>query len=153
MKCVAIVQARMGSTRLPNKVMKPIGGVPMIEVLLARLARATEVNEIVVASSDDPRNQPLADHVNDLGYKCSRGSENDVLERYAHGARSSNADVVVRITGDCPLVDPVLVDEAIRQFKALKVDYFSNTSPPTYPDGLVIEVFSVAALERWERDR
>ena len=148
MKVVAIVQARMGSTRLPNKVMKPIGGVPMIEVLLARLVRATEVNEIVVATSADPRNQPLADHVNGLGYKCSRGSENDVLERYVHAARSANADVVVRITGDCPLVDPVLVDEAIRQFKALQVDYFSNTSPPSYPDGLDTEVFTFAALER-----
>ena len=148
MKVVAIVQARMGSTRLPNKVMMPIGGVPMIEVLLARLVRATEVNEIVVATSADPRNQPLADHVNGLGYKCSRGSENDVLERYVHAARSANADVVVRITGDCPLVDPVLVDEAIRQFKALQVDYFSNTSPPSYPDGLDTEVFTFAALER-----
>jgi len=148
MKVVAIVQARMVSTRLPNKVMKPIGGVPMIEVLLARLVRATEVNEIVVATSADPRNQPLADHVNGLGYKCSRGSENDVLERYVHAARSANADVVVRITGDCPLVDPVLVDEAIRQFKALQVDYFSNTSPPTYPDGLDIEVFKMVSLER-----
>ena len=148
MKVVAIVQARMGSTRLPNKVMKPIGGVPMIEVLLARLARATEVNEIVVATSADPRNQPLADHVNSLGYKCSRGSENDVLERYVHAARAANADVVLRITGDCPLVDSVLVDDAIRQFKALQVDYFSNTSPPTYPDGLDIEVFKMVSLER-----
>ena len=148
MKVVAIVQARMGSTRLSNKVMKPIGGVPMIEVLLARLARATELNEIVVATSADPRNQPLADHVNGLGYKCSRGSENDVLERYVHAARAANADVVVRITGDCPLVDPALVDEAIRQFKGLQVDYFSNTSPPTYPDGLDIEVFKIVSLER-----
>ena len=148
MRVVAIVQARMGSTRLPCKVMKPIGGVPMIEILLARLARATEVDEIVVATSADPCNQPLADLVNSLGYKCSRGSENDVLERYVHAARSANADVVVRITGDCPLVDPVLVDEAVRQFNALKVDYFSNTSPPTYPDGLDIEVFKMGSLER-----
>ena len=148
MRVVAIVQARMGSTRLPDKVMKPIGGVPMIAILLARLARATEVDEIVVATSADPRNQPLADLVNSLGYKCSRGSENDVLERYVLAARSANADVVVRITGDCPLVDPVLVDEVIRQFNVLKVDYFSNTSPPTYPDGLDIEVFKMASLER-----
>ena len=148
MKTVAIVQARMGSTRLPNKVMKPIGGAPMIEVLLARLARATEVNEIVVATSADPRNQPLAEHVSGLGYKCVRGSENDVLDRYVQAARSANADIVVRITGDCPLVDPAMVDEAIRQFKALQVDYFSNTSPPTYPDGLDIEVFKMVSLEK-----
>lgn len=148
MKTVAIVQARMGSTRLPNKVMKPIGGVPMIEVLLARLACAKEVNEIMVATSMDPRNQPLVDHVNALGYKCYRGSENDVLDRYVHAAKAANADVVVRITGDCPLVAPALVDEIVGQFRASNVDYFSNISPPTYPDGLDIEVFTVAALEK-----
>jgi glutamate-1-semialdehyde 2,1-aminomutase len=145
-KTVAIVQARMGSTRLPNKVMKLIGGAPMIEVLLTRLAKATEVNEIVVATSVDPCNQPLAEHVNSLGYKCYRGSENDVLDRYLQAAKSANADVIVRITGDCPLVDPVLVDEVIKQFKNAGVDYFSNTDPPTFPDGLDIEVFTLKAL-------
>jgi glutamate-1-semialdehyde 2,1-aminomutase len=148
MKVVAIVQARMGSTRLPNKVMKLVGGVPMIELLLARLSRAREVNEIVVATSVDPRNEPLAQHVQALGYHCSRGSENDVLDRYVQAARSARADVVIRITGDCPLVDPVLVDDAVRRFKAADVDYLCNTSPPSYPDGLDIEVFTLAALER-----
>ena len=148
MKVVAIVQARMGSTRLPNKVMKPIGGFPMIEVLLARLACAEQVSEIMVATSVDPRNQLLADHVDALGYKCYRGSENDVLDRYLQAAKSVSADVLVRITGDCPLVDPTLVDVAIRQFEASKVDYFSNTAPPTFPDGLDIEVFTLAALEK-----
>ena len=148
MKVVAIVQARMGSTRLPNKVMKPISGVPMIELLLARLACATEIDEIVVATSEDTRNQPLADHVAQLGYRCYCGSENDVLDRYLQGAKAAAADVVVRITGDCPLIDPGLVDEAIRLFKAAGVDYLSNTSPPSYPDGLDTEVFTFAALER-----
>ena len=123
----------MGSTRLPNKVMKLIGGIPMIEVLLKRLARAEEVNAIVVATSLDPRNQPLVDHVSAMGYGCYRGSEEDVLDRYIQAARSANADVVVRITGDCPLVDPALVDEAIHQFKVADVDYFSNTSPADLP--------------------
>lgn len=148
MKVVAIVQARMGSTRLPNKVMKLIGGVPMIEVLLARLAYAKEVNEFMVATSVDPRNQLLADHVGALGYKCYRGSENDVLDRYLQAARSANADILVRITGDCPLVDPALVDEVVRRFKAADVDYYSNTAPPTFPDGLDVEVFTLAALEK-----
>ena len=152
MKVVAIVQARMGSTRLPNKVMKPIGGVPMIELLLARLARATEVDEITVATSDDPRNHSLVHHINSLGYQHTCGSENDVLDRYLRAAKAANADVVVRITGDCPLVDPSLVDDAVRQFKALRMDYFSNTSPPSYPDGLDIEVFTVAALEKAAAD-
>ncbi len=152
MKTVAIVQARMGSTRLPNKVMKLIGGVPMIEVLLARLARAGEVNEVMVATSLDARNQPLFDHVSTLGFKCYRGSENDVLDRYVQAARLAKADVVVRITGDCPLVDPALVDEAIRLLRASKVDYLSNVSPPTFPDGLDIEVFTAQALEKAARE-
>ncbi len=148
MNIVAVVQARVGSTRLPNKVMKPIGGTPMIELLLTRLARSKEVDKIIVATSVDERNLPLVEHVRNLGYTCEQGSENDVLDRYFQVAKLHKTDVVVRITGDCPLVDPELVDEVIRRFKATKVDYFSNTSPPTYPDGLDIEVFTFQALEQ-----
>lgn len=148
MKVIALVQARMGSTRLPNKVMKPIGGTPMIELLLSRLLRAKEVDQIVVATSVDERNQPLVEHVRKLGYACEQGSENDVLDRFVQAAKMHRADVVVRITGDCPLVDPELVDECIRRFKAANVDYFSNISPPTYPDGLDIEVCTFKALEQ-----
>jgi glutamate-1-semialdehyde 2,1-aminomutase len=138
----------MGSTRLPNKVMKLIGGIPMIELLLSRLSRATLIDQIVVATSVDERNRPLVDHVRKLGYSCEKGSENDVLDRYVSAARAHHADVVVRITGDCPLVDPGLVDECIRRFTAAGVDYFSNISPPTYPDGLDIEVCTFDALEQ-----
>lgn len=148
MKVVAIVQARMGSTRLPNKVMKPIGGVPMIELLLKRLAKCQELDQIVVATSVDTINQPLVEHVRRLGFACEQGSENDVLERYVQAAENHQADVVVRITGDCPLVDPVLVESCIREFHQQKVDYFSNTSPPTYPDGLDIEVMQFSALKQ-----
>lgn len=148
MKVVAVVQARMGSTRLPNKVMKPIMGKPMIELLLSRLKEANELDEIVLATSEDPRNQPLIDHVVSLGYRCWQGSENDVLDRYLKVARAAGADVVVRITGDCPLTDPTVVDEAIRRFKLSGADYCSNTNPPTYPDGLDVEVCTLAALER-----
>ena len=148
MKILAIVQARMGSTRLPNKVMKSIGGSPMIELLLTRLSKSKELDQIVVATSVDKRNQPLVDHVRSLGYQCEQGSENDVLDRFVHAAKAHEADVVVRITGDCPLVDPALVDECIRHFLAADVDYFSNINPPTYPDGLDIEVFSFKALEQ-----
>ncbi|CAB3637572.1 MAG: aminotransferase class III-fold pyridoxal phosphate-dependent enzyme [Achromobacter sp.] len=148
MKVVAIVQARMGSTRLPNKVMKRIGGKPMIELLLARLSCSNEIDEIVLATSEAAQNAPLIEHVRSLGYRCHAGSEDDVLDRYYQAARISDATVVVRITGDCPLVDPALVDDVIRGYKVAEVDYFSNTDPPTYPDGLDIEVFSFAALER-----
>jgi glutamate-1-semialdehyde 2,1-aminomutase len=148
MKIVAIVQARMGSTRLPDKVMRLIQGRPMIELLLARLARSQELTQIVVATSDDPRNLPLAEHVRKLGYVCVQGSENDVLARYLQALDQVRPDIVVRITGDCPLVDPALVDAAIVRFRGAGVDYLSNVSPPTFPDGLDIEVFTAAALRR-----
>lgn len=148
MKVVAIVQARMGSTRLPSKVMKLIRGIPMIDLLLSRLAKSEELDQIVVATSVDSRNAPLVEHVKGLGFACEQGSENDVLERYVQAAEKHQADVVVRITGDCPLVDPELVDECIRGFHASGADYFTNTSPPTYPDGLDIEVMRFSALKR-----
>jgi len=152
LKIIAIVQARMGSTRLPDKVMKSIGGIPMIELLLNRLARAEEVNQIIVATSLDKRNLSLVEHVRKLGYICEQGSENDVLDRYMQAAKKNQADVVVRITGDCPLVDPGLVDEVIRRFKIEDVDYLCNNYPPTYPDGLDIEVCWFKALEQAWRE-
>ena len=147
MKVVAVVQARMGSTRLPNKVMKLIVGRPLIEILLTRLSKSKKIDQIVLATSIDERNQPLIDHVSKLGYQVVVGSESDVLGRYLLAARQTNADVIVRITGDCPLIDPHLVDEVIRVFSQSGVDYCSNTSPPTYPDGLDVEIFSADALE------
>ncbi len=148
MKVVAIVQARMGSTRLPNKVMKSICDIPMIEVLLKRLSASKELNEIIVATSSNDVNQPLINHVEKLGYICSQGSENNVLNRYFKTAENYSAEVIVRITGDCPLVDPDLVDNAINKFKSLNVDYLCNNYPPTYPDGLDIEVCSFKALKQ-----
>lgn len=153
MKVVAVVQARMGSTRLPGKVMKAIGGVPMIDLLLARLSRAAELDQIVVAMPVDAIDQPLDEHVRSLGYAVSRGSRDDVLDRYLQAGRAAGADALVRITADCPLTDPALVDEAVRSFKAAGVDYLSTIGPPpTYPDGLDIEVFTLAALERAARE-
>lgn len=147
MRTVAVVQARVGSTRLPNKVMKPICGKPMIELLLARLARSQEIDEIIVATSEDIRNQPMIDLVRALGYRCVAGSENDVLDRFITAGRFAQADVVVRVTGDCPLIDPELVDLCIREFRTQGVDYLSNAVPPSFPDGLDTEVFRFAALE------
>jgi glutamate-1-semialdehyde 2,1-aminomutase len=151
-KIVAIVQARMNSTRLPNKVMRPINGIPMIELLLARLAKSNKLNQIIVATSDNDINLPLIKHVEKLGYICVRGSENDVLNRYVIAAQKVKADIIVRITGDCPLIDPALVDKAIEQFVSSSVDYLSNTIPATFPDGLDTEVFSLKALERADQE-
>ncbi|ORU93557.1 MAG: glutamate-1-semialdehyde aminotransferase [Cycloclasticus sp. symbiont of Bathymodiolus heckerae] len=152
MKTVAIVQARMGSTRLPNKVMKLIDGKPMIELLLRRLSKAQKVDEIIVATADVEENRVLVEAVSQLGYECYLGSENDVLDRYFQAAKLTRADTVIRVTGDCPLIDPVLVDQAIIQFEEAGADYLSNTSPPTYPDGLDVEVFTFNALLRSTQD-
>ena len=142
----------MGSTRFPNKVMRPICGTPMIGLLLDRLARARRVDVIVVATSADPRNQPLADYVEELGFQVYRGSEADVLDRYYRAAEAARADVIVRVTGDCPLIDPGVVDAVCERFEREAADYVSNVEPPTYPDGLDTEVFSFAALERAWRE-
>ena len=148
MRIVALVQARMGSTRLPNKVMKPIQGIPMIELLLKRLSKASLVNEIVVATSLEPVNQVLVDHVKNIGFNVFQGSENDVLDRFYKAATIYKADIVIRITADCPLIDPSLVDELITEFlKRGDLDYISNAMSPSYPDGLDTEVFTFEALK------
>jgi len=144
---VAIVQARMGSTRFPNKVMQLIDEVPLIEILLHRLSKSQQINKIILATSKDPRNQPLIDHVKTLGYSVYQGSENDVLDRYYQAAREAQATEIVRITGDCPLISPDLVDQVIKLFHSEKTDYASNINPPTYPDGLDISVCTFKALE------
>jgi glutamate-1-semialdehyde 2,1-aminomutase len=148
MKIVALVQARMGSTRLPGKVLRSITGKPMIELLLARLSQSSELDEIIVATSEENQNNQLQSIVESLGYKCTRGSEKDVLSRFYESAKFSGADIIVRITSDCPLVDSILVDECIKGYKNANVDYFSNVDPASYPDGLDIEVMSFKSIER-----
>lgn len=151
MKTVAVVQARMGSMRFPDKVMRTICNKPMIELLLERLKQSKFIDQIVLATSTHVRNDSLADYVSQLGIKVYRGSEEDVLDRYYQAACEAKAEVIVRITGDCPLIDPVIVDKIIQDFHDKKVDYASNTLTPTYPDGLDTEVFTFKALaSAWE---
>jgi glutamate-1-semialdehyde 2,1-aminomutase len=138
----------MGSTRLPNKVMKEICGRPMIDVLLERLSRAREISQIVVATSLDERNLPLVQLVTELGYACEQGSEDDVLERFVQAANKHEADIVVRITGDCPMVDPTLVDICVRALLENGLDYYTNTMPPSYPDGMDVEVMRTDCLRQ-----
>ena len=147
MKVVAIVQSRMGSTRLPGKVLREVNGQPLIEILLHRLSKSKQIDQIVLATSINSENDKLTGVVNNLGYEVFHGSEQDVLDRYYHSAIKYRADIVVRVTGDCPLIDPELVDSIINRYKSTGVDYVSNISPPTYPDGLDVEVFSFPALE------
>jgi glutamate-1-semialdehyde 2,1-aminomutase len=146
-KTLVIVQARMGSTRFPGKVMTQICGMPMIELLLARLKGASLIDQIVLATSKDASNDLLVEHVEKIGYTVFRGDEDDVLDRHYQAAKKERADLVVRITGDCPLVDPAIVDKVIAQLKEEGVDYASNINPPTFPDGLDTEVFTFQALE------
>lgn len=147
MRVIAIVQARMGSTRFPGKVMKSIINKPVIELLLKRLALSNEINQIVVATSIDPNNKDLKNHVTSLGFECFAGSEEDVLDRFYEAAKITNADIIVRITGDCPLIDPDIVDSIIKKYKNSNSEYVSNVNPPTFPDGLDVEVFAFSALE------
>ena len=148
MKVVAIVQARTGSIRFPGKILAPIRGIPMIEFLLRRLATSKALDEVLVATSDNPVDDELTALVQGLHLRVVRGSERDVLDRYCLAAESAQADVVVRLTGDCPLVDPALVDQMVAMFLEMKIDYLSNTIDPTFPDGLDVEVFSRTALEK-----
>lgn len=147
-KVVVIIQARMGSTRLPGKVMKVIDGVPLIELLLLRVSKAKRIDQVVVATTTAAGDQILIEYLHGLGYVCMSGSEHDVLDRYYQAACKYNASIIVRITADCPLVDSDLVDECIATFFQNDVDYLCNNYPPTYPDGLDVEVFRMSALKR-----
>jgi glutamate-1-semialdehyde 2,1-aminomutase len=147
-----ILQARTGSSRLPGKVLADLGGRPMLAFLVERLQRCQAVDQIILATTDQPEDDALVALGSSLGLRIVRGSEQDVLARFALAAESTDASILVRITGDCPLLDPVLLGEMIANFQQQDVDYFSNCLPPTYPDGLDIEVFTSAALLRAHRE-
>ena len=148
MKIIAIVQARMDSTRFPNKVMKKINGVPMIGLLLNRLSMVSYLDQIMLATPSSPNSLPLDNYVTKLGYEVFKGSEDDVLDRYYQAAKQKEPDAIIRITGDCPLIDPELVSDIINCFIEQDVDYLSNTLVPTYPDGLDTEIFTFKSLEK-----
>jgi spore coat polysaccharide biosynthesis protein SpsF (cytidylyltransferase family) len=147
-KTLAIVQARMSSTRLPGKVLLPLGGRPMIAFMLERVRRAEAVHEIVLATSTDASDDSLADTVQAMGIAVHRGSLDDVLARFHGAAAGRDADVVLRLTGDCPLIDPALIDRAVNHLRTNQLDYVTNGEPAMYPDGLDVEAFTHAALLR-----
>ena len=144
----AVVQARMSSTRLPGKVLAEVGGLPILGHVIRRLRRARLVDEIVVAAPRNSADDSIARFCEQEGVACFRGSEPDVLDRYWQAARSCSADIVVRVTADCPLIDAAVVDKVVQRFLDGGYDYVSNTLRYTYPDGLDTEVFSISALER-----
>jgi len=149
MKVVAIIQARMGSTRLPGKVMKEILGKPVILWDLDRVSYSKLIDEIVVAIPYEKENDVIVDTIKEYNDKIiiTRGSEDDVLDRYYQAAVKTNADVAVRITSDCPLIDPVVIDSVIEHFLDDDCDYCSNSLIRPSPRGLDTEVFSFKALE------
>ena len=146
MKVLAIIQARMGSTRLPGKVMKKINDNTVIEIILERLKLSNMIDNTVVATTNNPKDISLREYLLERGYECEVGSEENVLERYVEVAKKNKAEIVIRITGDCPLVDPSLVDQMINYFRDNNLDYLSNINPPSFPDGLDIEVFYSSCL-------
>jgi spore coat polysaccharide biosynthesis protein SpsF len=146
MKTVITIEARMCSTRLPGKVLKPILGRPMLAIMIERLQRVWQVDEIVIATTNNPADNPIADLAKHLGVGWFRGSEEDVLDRVLKAAQSVNADLIVEMTGDCPLVDPLIVDQMIATFKTNSVDYCANILSRTYPRGMDTQVFPVKIL-------
>ena len=151
MKTVAIVQARMGSTRLPGKVLMDVAGVPMLARVVTRLGQAKSLDGAIVATSTDVADDAIAGFCSERGWACFRGNLTDVLDRYYRAAQGVGADRIVRITADCPLIDPAVVDRVVAALAA--ADYSSNVVPVrTFPRGLDVEAFTFAALERVWRD-
>lgn len=151
MKVVAIIQARMGATRLPCKMMMEILDKPVVHHVIERVKKARLVNDIWLATTVNPEDDVLANWAKDNNVKYYRGSVNDVLDRYYQTALLAQADTVIRITGDCPLIDPEVVDQVVGEYLKGGYDYICNRQPPTFPDGLDTEVFSMATLKKdWE---
>ena len=153
---LAIIQARMGSTRLPGKMLLPIvDNKGALELMLERVRRARQLQKIVVATTTSPEDDRLVDLCKRLGCEYFRGNEDDVLDRYYRAALAfGSPEVIVRLTGDCPLHDPVIIDKFVSRFLDSDVDYVSDVDPSTFPDGLDTEVFSFSVLEKaWKEAR
>ena len=152
MTTVAVIQARCGSTRFPRKVLAQLRDRPMLAHIIERVLRATLVDQVVVATTDGAIDDEVVTLALASGAGVTRGSESDVLSRYMLAAREHSADVIVRITADCPLTDPAVVDTVIRARNDHGADYASNVEPPTYPEGYDCEVFTRACLVRIDRE-
>jgi spore coat polysaccharide biosynthesis protein SpsF len=149
---VAVIQARMTSSRLPGKVLSDIHGQPMLLRQIDRVRRARLIDRLVVATSDTADDDMVAALCAAHGVSCHRGSLDDVLDRFHGAARAAGAGAIVRLTGDCPLADPTVIDRVVTEFMRVGCAYASNTLRPTYPDGLDVEVMSFAALDRAWRE-
>jgi glutamate-1-semialdehyde aminotransferase/spore coat polysaccharide biosynthesis protein SpsF (cytidylyltransferase family) len=144
---LAIIQARFNSTRFPGKVIQKIDNKTILEILIKRLSKSKYISKIIVACSKNPKDKTILDICKKLGVNYFTGSENDVLDRFYKAAKKYKGVNIVRITADCPLLDYQIVDDVISNFFLKKVDYASNIHPPTFPDGLDVEVFKFSALK------
>ncbi len=153
MRTAIIVQARMTSTRLPGKVLKEVLGRPLLQYQMERLQRVAFADDVVIATTANGTDQPIIDFCKALDITYYRGSEDDVLERYFEAAESARADLVVRVTSDCPLIDPAVIDRVLKVYARAggAVDYVSNTLTRTYPRGMDCEVFPFRVLEQAHR--
>jgi len=154
MRVVAIIQARMGSSRLPGKSLRPLAGEPMIGRVVERVLRVPRVDEVRMAIPDLPEDDDLADYLSALDVGLTRGSETDVLDRFAQAAREAHADVIVRLTGDCPLLSPAVSGRVLAEYleRRSSCDYASNTLERSFPRGLDTEVFSRSMLRLAHRE-
>lgn len=148
-RVVAVVQARMGSTRLPGKALRPLAGRAALHWVLRAAGAAGELAEVVVATTNEPADDAIAAACSDVGVRVVRGSRDDVLDRFLLAADVTGADGVVRLTADCPLLDPAVLDTVVRTWRSNpEVDYVSSVLFRTLPRGLDVEIVSRAALER-----
>lgn len=149
---LAILQARTSSRRLPGKVLRPILGKPMLQMQIERLKQSTSIDKLLVATSIEPEDNPLEDLCDEIGVDCFRGNLNDVLDRFCRAASQYRPRTIVRLTGDCPLTDPEIIDYGIAFYQNNSFDYVSNSLERTYPIGLDLEVFSYKLLKEAARD-
>lgn len=144
----AIIQARMGSTRFPNKMVEKIGGKPLISLVIDRVNKSKLIEKLILATTTKKDDDVLIQIAIEKNIGFFKGSENDVLDRFYNAAKYYKVDTIVRITGDCPFIDPIVIDQVIELYLESKSDYASNIKPPTFPDGLDVEVFSFISLEK-----
>jgi spore coat polysaccharide biosynthesis protein SpsF len=149
-RIIGIVQARLGSTRLRRKVLLPLGDKPMLWHLVRRMRAAHSLNDVVVATADNEENRPIVEICAAEGIPCYAGSEADLIDRFYQTGRRFEADALVRVTADCPLVDPGVIDSMVNWYRENQsdIDFVANNRPPTYPHGLDAEIFSMTALKR-----
>ncbi|HYL99108.1 MAG TPA: glycosyltransferase family protein [Blastocatellia bacterium] len=149
MKTVVVIQARTGSTRMPNKVLMPLAGRPLLQRMVERVQAAHTEFELVVATTIDRSDEPIRELCRSIGVRCFSGHPSDLLDRHYRASIALGAEAVVKIPSDCPLIDPAIIDRVLANFlrDVPRYDYVSNLHPASYPDGNDVEVMTMCALE------